>query len=187
LTCSVQLLGTDTLFGSWEWLSNVGVLSCLRHTKLGLHWSSCDCNQSTGATAIRESMSCRGSTHVKVQQFYGLRVVFAFVTTFCETLLVYYVQKYRSSQMAKYLILLLFASAGMFVASTGTSVFSLLMVYLNSLLAINLCNVWGHTGACVLVQTSFEGENHSNVHNAWNHIHSQLAFRSSYSMCPLCS
>lgn len=55
----------------------------------------------------------------KVQQFYGLRVVLGIVSAFCETVLVYYVQLYQSPSIGMDLLVTLFASAGMFVASAG--------------------------------------------------------------------
>jgi hypothetical protein len=58
---------------------------------------------------------------VEIQQFYGLRAVFGVVSAFCETVLVNHVQIYRSPSMGVNLLVILFAGAGMFVASTGTN------------------------------------------------------------------
>jgi hypothetical protein len=57
---------------------------------------------------------------VQIQQFYGLRVVFGLASASCETVLVNHVQTYRSPSMGVNLLAILFAGAGMFVASTGT-------------------------------------------------------------------
>ena len=59
------------------------------------------------------------SNPLKVQQFYGLRVVLGIISALCEKSLVTNVRLYQSHSIANYLMLILCASAGMFVASTG--------------------------------------------------------------------
>src|SRR5947207_10242180 len=51
----------------------------------------------------------------KIQQFYGLRIVLGVASTFCETFLVHYVQLYQCPSVGMDLLLILFASAGMFI------------------------------------------------------------------------
>jgi hypothetical protein len=59
---------------------------------------------------------------LKIQQFYGLRVIFGVLSAFCETVLVHHVQLYKCRSMAIYLLITLATSAGMFVASTGMEI-----------------------------------------------------------------
>jgi alpha-1,2-mannosyltransferase len=59
----------------------------------------------------------------KLQQFYALRVFLGILSAVCETTLVQRAKAYRSPRLATSLLLLLSASAGMFVAASGTSFF----------------------------------------------------------------
>jgi hypothetical protein len=54
-----------------------------------------------------------------VHQFYGLRIGLGIASAVSETILVNYVQLYKSVSMGKYLLGMLSVSAAMFVASTG--------------------------------------------------------------------
>lgn len=67
-------------------------------------------------------LDCHNSDPLKVQQFYGLRVVLGIFSALCEKSLVTNVWLYQSHSIANYLMLILCASAGMFVASTGVHI-----------------------------------------------------------------
>ena len=78
---SLQLLGTYSLSCSWQWLPNMGIFSLICNTQLVLHCNSCRPNQVTRFVAIYKGRfnyrSNCVSDIVKVQQFYGLRIVLA--------------------------------------------------------------------------------------------------------------
>ena len=109
----------------------MGILARLCNSQLGLHCPPCRRHQSLSTAPLH-----KGTHHpcsdpdLKVQQFYSLRVGLGIISAVSETVLVHYVQSYKSVSMGKSLLCLLCLSAGMFVASTGT------LPHLNMLISI---------------------------------------------------
>jgi hypothetical protein len=121
---------------------------------------------------------------LKVQQFYGLRITFGVLSACCETVFVNYVQLYKCRSIGIDLLVILFTSAGMFVASTGKNVFPLIIIdFVYSVSPLNLCYVRSHTCSCILIKTRIKIKNHPSFLNHRNNRNFELAIRDRTCLC----
>lgn len=141
---SLQLLGANTLFGPWQRVPDMGILACLCNSQLGLCCPTRRRHPSFEIASLHKGslrplyrcLTC------KVQQFYGLRIGLGIASAVSETILVNYVQLYKSVSMGKYLLGMLSVSAAMFVASTGLYHFRSVHAYSQRIfLQVSQCTV----------------------------------------------
>lgn len=137
-----------------------------------------------GFTKVRTH--CKHSiAHTKVQQFYGLRIFLGGISAYCETMLVRYVQLYKSRYLGHYLLLLLSTSAGMFVAATGKhQPPSLPQAYsVCSISSIDICNVRRDLSTLFLASTPIKDKDNPSILYDRYHSCTELAIRGRAGQC----